>query len=246
VPKGQTLDRLMADTLAGRSRVTVLRGEPGVGRGPRRSRDLSDGAVAPDSDRSCGAARTSGIIRFPTPHDRGGGPCLPAHLAQSRRAWPGFAMPARSRKPSPRTCSSTWPPSPTRGVPWAAVRLGFPHAAQVIQVTRKRPSASRTPAPLRLVGCLRGRSGSTSERLTSPSRRDHLERRWLAQRWVLTRTEEVMGRPRYRVESQVSCPKPWRFRDTRTGRDELSGMPICRRPRNRVSNQRPTARLSGL
>jgi hypothetical protein len=29
--EGQTLDRLMADTLAGRSRVTVLRGEPGVG-----------------------------------------------------------------------------------------------------------------------------------------------------------------------------------------------------------------------
>jgi hypothetical protein len=37
----QTLDRLMADTLAGRSRVTVLRGEPGVAQGPRRSRDLS-------------------------------------------------------------------------------------------------------------------------------------------------------------------------------------------------------------
>src|SRR5215218_10121039 len=36
----------------------------------------------------------------------------------------------------------------------------------------------------------------------------HLERRWLAQRWVLTRTEEVMGRPRHRVESQVSCSKP--------------------------------------
>jgi hypothetical protein len=29
--EGQTLDRLMADTLAGRSRVTVLRGEPRVG-----------------------------------------------------------------------------------------------------------------------------------------------------------------------------------------------------------------------
>ena len=165
-------------------------------------------AICPIAIDRVEQARTSGIIRFPTPHDRGGGPCLPAHLARSRRAWPGFAMPARSRKPSPRTCSSTWPPSPTRGVPWAAVRLGFPHAAQVIQVTRKRPSASRTPAPLRLVGCLRGRSGSTSERLTSPCRPNHLERRWLAQRWVLTRTEEVMGRPRHRVESQVSCPKP--------------------------------------
>jgi hypothetical protein len=32
--KGQTLDRLMADTLAGRSRVTVLRGEPGWHRAP--------------------------------------------------------------------------------------------------------------------------------------------------------------------------------------------------------------------
>jgi predicted ATPase len=30
--EGQTLDRLLADTLAGRSRVTVLRGEPGVGK----------------------------------------------------------------------------------------------------------------------------------------------------------------------------------------------------------------------
>jgi DNA invertase Pin-like site-specific DNA recombinase len=37
----------------------------------------------------------------------------------------------------------------------------------------------------------------------------HLERRWLAQRWVLTRTEEARGRPRHRVESQVSCPKPY-------------------------------------
>jgi hypothetical protein len=27
----------------------------------------------------------------------------------------------------------------------------------------------------------------------------------------LTRTEEVMGRPRHRVESQVSCPKPFRL-----------------------------------
>jgi hypothetical protein len=30
--EGQTLDRLLADTLAGRSRVTVLRGEPGAGK----------------------------------------------------------------------------------------------------------------------------------------------------------------------------------------------------------------------
>jgi hypothetical protein len=32
-------------------------------------------------------ARTSGIIRFPTPHDRGGGPCLPVHHPRSRWAW---------------------------------------------------------------------------------------------------------------------------------------------------------------
>jgi hypothetical protein len=31
--EGQTLDRLLADILAGRSRVTVPRGEPGVGKG---------------------------------------------------------------------------------------------------------------------------------------------------------------------------------------------------------------------
>lgn len=30
--EGQALDRLLADTLAGRSGVTVLRGEPGVGK----------------------------------------------------------------------------------------------------------------------------------------------------------------------------------------------------------------------
>ena len=37
----------------------------------------------------------------PTPHDHGGSPCLPSYHPRSRRAWPRFAIPARSRKPSP-------------------------------------------------------------------------------------------------------------------------------------------------
>ena len=42
VLKGRHSIGSLADTLAGRSPVTVLRGEPGVAQGPRRSRDLSD------------------------------------------------------------------------------------------------------------------------------------------------------------------------------------------------------------
>jgi hypothetical protein len=57
------------------------------------------------------------------------------------------ASPLQEAEPSHLLVYLAAVPDP-RGVPWAAaIRLGFPHAAQVIQVTRKRPSASRTPAP---------------------------------------------------------------------------------------------------
>src|SRR5512132_1767025 len=51
--------------------------------------DLSDRAVAPERTDSVVHARTSGIMRFPTPHDHGGSPYLPAH--HPRSAGPGPA-----------------------------------------------------------------------------------------------------------------------------------------------------------
>jgi DNA-binding transcriptional LysR family regulator len=62
-----------------------------------------------------GAGTDFRIMRFSQPHDHGGSPCLPTHHPRSRRAWPRFARPARSDQLNRRTCSPTWPPSPTPG-----------------------------------------------------------------------------------------------------------------------------------
>jgi hypothetical protein len=43
-------------------------------------------------------------MRFPTPHDHNGRPCLPSHHPQSRPPWPSSPTPRCSRKPKPRTC----------------------------------------------------------------------------------------------------------------------------------------------
>jgi hypothetical protein len=97
--------------------------------------------------------------------------------------------------------------------------------------TNRQPSCTRvqTCEPLgrvlRLIGCLRGEERfDLRTPYFAPVVEIHLESRWLAQRWVLTRTEEVMGRPRHRVESQVSCPKPV---VSATGSEEAAGG--CRR-----------------
>src|SRR6266508_2307438 len=53
-------------------------------------------------------------MRFSLPHDHGGSPCLPSYHPRSHRVLTRCAMPTRSSKPRLRTCSPTWPASPTR------------------------------------------------------------------------------------------------------------------------------------
>jgi predicted ATPase len=85
--EGQTLDRLLADTLAGRRRVTVLRGEPGVGKSALLDY-LSDRAADWHVARAVGV-ESEIELAYSDLHQR---ICAPACMRTPSNAW-------RSRRP---------------------------------------------------------------------------------------------------------------------------------------------------
>lgn len=68
-------------------------------------------------------ARTSGITRFPSPHDRNGRPLLSDH-PRSQPPWPNSTTTTRSATPKPGTCCPTSPPSRPSSPRRTAARSG--------------------------------------------------------------------------------------------------------------------------